>query len=177
MPAVLRNSRHRFAAALFLGAAFSAGGAFGQVPWWQDPVVAHTNGMRLASSTPERSHNVYWRCDENHLGYCNGRMYGPLTNDLDSIGARPHGAIVIPAGPRPGPVSDEACATPTALETATSERIGTLSNLFAEEGSIARVPAARPAPPAAAPSNNGDWLSDLQALGEKIQSSAGISLP
>ncbi|QDU88309.1 hypothetical protein Pla175_16840 [Pirellulimonas nuda] len=47
-----------------------------------DPVLIHTNGMRLASTCPERSSNVYWRCDPYHVGQCGDRYNWPPLNSL-----------------------------------------------------------------------------------------------
>ena len=87
-----------------LALALSAAECRAQVSCLLDPVITHTNGVRLASSTPERSHNMYWQCDPNHIGYCGGRMYGPCRNDLRSLGTRPMGCLPLPPGPAPGPV-------------------------------------------------------------------------
>ena len=76
------------------------------IKFWQDPVVTHTNGMRLASTTSQRSHNVYWQCDPYHHGYCNGRIWGPMRDDFKSIGTRIHRGYRLPYTPSPGPVSD-----------------------------------------------------------------------
>ncbi len=73
---------------------------------WQDPVVTHTNGMRLASTTPQRSHNVYWQCDPYHHGYCNGRIWGSMRDDFKSIGTRLGRGYRLPYAPYPGAVSD-----------------------------------------------------------------------
>lgn len=47
-----------------------------------DPVVTHTNGMPLASTTPLRSHNVNYQCDPDRVGCCGGRYNLPCVNSL-----------------------------------------------------------------------------------------------
>lgn len=47
-----------------------------------DPVVTHTNGMPLASSTPYRSHIAAYQCDPNRVGCCGGRYNLPCLNSL-----------------------------------------------------------------------------------------------
>ena len=47
-----------------------------------DPVTTYTNGMPLASSTPLRSHNVYYQCDLERVGCCGGRYNLPCMNSL-----------------------------------------------------------------------------------------------
>jgi len=47
-----------------------------------DPVTTYTNGMPLASSTPLRSHNVYYLCDRERVGCCGGRYNLPCVNSL-----------------------------------------------------------------------------------------------
>ena len=91
-----------------------------------DPVVTHTNGMRLASSTPERSHMVYWTCNPLHLGYCGGRMQGPCRSDLRSLGTRSHGCFPLPPGPSPGPVSPRSAHAADGMELGDGERVGAI---------------------------------------------------
>ena len=92
-----------------------------------DPVVTHTNGVRLASSTPQRSHNMYWQCDPLHLGYCGGQMHGPCRSDLRSIGTRrPCGCFPLPPGPMPGPVGSKSLHAQDGLELDDGERLGSL---------------------------------------------------
>lgn len=47
-----------------------------------DPVTTHTNGMPLASSQPERSHNAYYKCDPDRTGCCGGRYNFACLNSL-----------------------------------------------------------------------------------------------
>ncbi len=87
-----------------------------------DPVITYTNGMRLASSCPERSHNAYWHCDPYHVGQCGNRYNWPPLNSL--LGIRPH------AGPctgedAPSGLTIEAVSYAPPLEPS-FERIGTL---------------------------------------------------
>ena len=49
---------------------------------WIDPVTTYTNGMPLASSTPLRSHNVYYGCDPDRAGCCGGRYNWPCLNSI-----------------------------------------------------------------------------------------------
>lgn len=152
--------------------------AVGQVHFWQDPVVTHTNGMRLASSTPVRSGNVYWRCKPEHTGYCGGRMHGAMKNDLRSLGDRLHCEYRLPAGARPAPVSSGTGHAMDGLETADAERLGTIIVAGQGHGPVASVPAPRPAASGAnSPAAGSTWIDDLQLLGEKRRATTGVALP
>lgn len=157
------------AALALLGAADSA---LGQISCFQDPVITHTNGMRLASSTPERSHNAYWQCDPGRIGYCNGRLYGPVKNDLHSLGTR-HGCFPMPPGPQPGPVSGLTGHIPEGMEIGDAERLGTLRVMAGGGAPLSAAGPARVAPTVAAGET---WADSIRQLGDK-RNAAGASLP
>lgn len=48
----------------------------------RDPVVTFTNGMRLPSTCPQRSHNVYWSGDPYHHGPIGDDYNWPPYNSL-----------------------------------------------------------------------------------------------
>lgn len=129
----MRHAKHTILAAAALAATITgaASEACGQVCCLLDPVVTHTNGVRLASSTPERSHNMYWQCDPLHMGYCGGRMHGPCRSDLRSTCSRPFARLPMPPGPAPGPVGVEGGHTIDGMEMATGERLGSFPLLEA----------------------------------------------
>ncbi len=130
-----------------------------------DPVVTYTNGMPLASSTSERSHNVYWQCDPARLGYCDGRIHSPCRNDLRGLGTRPWGQYVPPYA-TVGPIPGLAERLPDGLEGETSEVLGVVSiDPSAPRREIAPPP---PAPAPASASSSGVWIEALQALQRKI---------
>ena len=173
---------------LAVGVAFATPAA-GQVRFWQDPVVTYTNGMRLASTTSQRSHDVYWRCDVNSPGYCDGRMHGACVNDLRSIGTRNRGCYCFSAGPRPGAIGSATSRTMDGLESEDSARLGTLrvASAGGPVGSASRVaaasftgvPALEPAPLTTPPADDAQagWYGELKRLGEKVQLSAQAELP
>lgn len=143
-----------------------------------DPVVTHTNGMRLASTEAQRSHNVYWRCDPGHIGYCDGRMYGPFQNDWRSLGTRRWGKFQPPITPH-GPTGNNVVGACEGIEEAGSATLGSLAAVGPDGASrpagVAAAPAALPLPlPAAAggalpPAPEGDnWLDAIQTLGRKM---------
>lgn len=148
-----------------------------------DPVVTHTNGMRLASTTAERSHNVYWRCDTNHLGYCDGCLYSPCRNDWRSLGTRPAGEFGVPCTPR-GAVNGEIPHAHDGLEPGTSELLGLLAPEPAAGAARAGAPVgstgtadgatqavAAPAPAAGATAgadSGGLWIDAIQTIGRKM---------
>ncbi len=103
-----------------------------EVVFWQDPVVTHTNGVRLASSTPLRSHNAYWQCDQEHRGYCNGRVVSPCRDDLVEIGSRLGCGYRLPYGPKPRAVGNSTYVEYDhgfeAIEMVDSERLGSIPN-------------------------------------------------
>lgn len=132
---------------------------------WQDPVITHTNGMRLASTTWQRSHNVYWRPDPGHIGYCDGRMYGPCKNELRELGRRSE-CYPLPVGPAPGAVRSMTHHAHEGLEQASGERLGTVRLDAGVLGSPLPAGAsaqASPTVPAGA-----DWIGTLQTLGDKV---------
>ncbi|MEQ8848126.1 hypothetical protein [Botrimarina sp.] len=146
----------------------------GQPCFLCDPVVTYTNGMRLASTEACRSHNVYWRCDPGHIGYCGGRMSGPLHNDLRSLGTRPWGVYVPPPTPR-GPVGNADFGGPEGLEDAHSESLGSIALAAGLERQPLDAAPRRGAPPAAAPlpprpeaGGEGDWLNAIQTIGRQM---------
>lgn len=153
------KAKHLPTAALLLVAAPALGHGPGCL---SDPVVTHTNGMRLASTTSFRSHNVYWRPDPYHLGYCDGRLYSPCRNDWREIGTRHWGRYCPPTTPL-GPTARHAPHAPDGLENLTGESLGVL----AADG-VRPIPEApsRPAPPAA-PAGAG-WYDAIETLGRQM---------
>lgn len=105
-----------------------------EVVFWQDPVVTYTNGVRLASSTPLRSHNMYWQCDKEHRGYCNGRVVSPCRDDLVEIGSRRNCGYRLPYGPQPRALGNHSYEGARyhdgldAIEMVDSERLGSIPN-------------------------------------------------
>lgn len=136
------------------------------VGFLSDPVVTHTNGMRLASTTSSRSHNAYWQCDPGHLGYCDGRLYSPCRNDWRSLGTRHHGHFAPPYTPM-GPTSSRTHHSLDGLEEYSGESLGAIS-----PDGLPAPPIPRPVEAATGPSASigGDWLDSLQTLGRKVMS-------
>ena len=92
-----------------------------------DPVVTHTNGMRLASTTSQRNRNVYWTCDPLHLGFCDCQMHGPCRSDLRSLTTRGCcGCFPLPPGPSPGPVSPKSHHSYEGVEDDYGASLGTI---------------------------------------------------
>lgn len=144
--------------------------AAADVRFWQDPVVTHTNGMRLASSTSLRSHNVYWRCDEDRVGYCDGQMHSSCKDDWRDLGTRKKGCYPVFYGPRPGMTGTETGHAMDGLEMGDSQRLGTLRM---DEGDALRMSLAPPAPSAAPV--GGSLLDALRTLGGG--GAAGMPVP
>lgn len=120
-----------------------------------DPVVTYTNGMRLASSTSLRNHNVYWRCDSGHVGYCDGQMHGPCRDAWRAIGTRCHGQFLPPYTPM-GPTGSHTVHSADGMEHGQGESLGMLT-------SDGPRPSAQPPQPL---SPTGGGIQDaLQALG------------
>lgn len=92
-----------------------------------DPVVTHTNGMRLASTTSLRNHNVYWRCDGGHIGYCDGKLHGPCRDSWRTIGTRCHGRFYPPYTPM-GPTGSQTAHAPDGLEYEQGASLGVLTS-------------------------------------------------
>ncbi len=132
-----------------------------EVHFWQDPVVTYTNGMRLASSTSLRSHNAYWQCDPDRVGYCDGQMRGPCKDSLRSLGTRQKGCYPIFYGPRPGMAGTQTGHSMEGLETGDAERLGTLR---IDEGDALRMSLAPPTP-AAPPAGDSSLIDALRTLG------------
>lgn len=131
-----------------------------------DPVVTYTNGMPLASSTSERSHNVYWQCDPARLGYCDGHIHSPCRNDIRALGTR-HWGRFNPPYATTGPVDGQTEHLPDGLEHQTSEVIGAVSiDPSATRRPLPEPPAA--APSAGAPPSGGVWIDALQTLQRKM---------
>ncbi|MEO0529313.1 MAG: hypothetical protein AAF266_01920 [Planctomycetota bacterium] len=143
-----------------------------------DPVVTYTNGMRLASSTSTRSHNVYWRCDPGHIGYCDGQLHSPCRNDWRSLGTRCHGQYVPPYTPM-GPTGTEGLHTADGMEHGDGESLGLLGQTALRAGEAgAALPAGEAVPsfgqPTANPNANGGiWLDALQTIGRKMMDTPG----
>ncbi|MEO1497281.1 MAG: hypothetical protein AAFV43_09040 [Planctomycetota bacterium] len=146
-----------------------------EVRFWQDPVVTYTNGMRLPSTTSQRSHNVYWQCDPGHRGYCDGRMYDPCRNEVRTAGDRVGVGYRLPYGTTNPSVPVERPMTGVhshdGLEVAQAERLGEIP-LDADNaprlglgpgGASAPTAVAAPAAPAGSM-----WLDTLQNLGEQV---------
>lgn len=138
-----------------------------------DPVVTHTNGMRLASSTSTRSHNVYWQCDDGHVGYCDGVMHTHCRDELRKLGTRCHGRFVPPYTPM-GPTSPRASHSIDGLEPASGESLGLLANeaprLPAAPAAAGGAAASAGAPSLlpSAPPAGGAWLDAIQTIGKKM---------
>lgn len=165
-------------AAIAASAVLSHGAVASEVRFWQDPVVTFTNGMRLPSSTSQRSHNVYWQCDPGRRGYCDGRIYGPCRNELHSAGSRVHHGYRLPYSPTPGPVAGWGAGhSHDGFEAAQGERLGAIP---LDEGNAPRLGlaptasggVADAAPSASQPPTGGIWLDTLQTLGEKVMKNA-----
>ncbi|QDT70112.1 hypothetical protein MalM25_30570 [Planctomycetes bacterium MalM25] len=101
---------------------------WGHAPGYcSDPVVTHTNGMRLASSTSLRNHNVYWRCDGGHIGYCDGKLHGPCRDSWRTLGTRCHGRFYPPHTPM-GPTGSQTAHSADGMEYEQSESLGVLTS-------------------------------------------------
>ncbi|MGL4513462.1 MAG: hypothetical protein ACRCT8_10255 [Lacipirellulaceae bacterium] len=149
--------------------------------FWLDPVVTYTNGMRLPSSTSQRSHNVYWQCDPNHKGSCDCQMHSSCRAALH----RPSCGC----GPATGPLEPDYYGhAPDGLEAVDSERVGTLTldqpGVVREAAApVGGSPIGAAAPPAAAPTtlvvppNGTVWLDSIQTIGAKMMRSLGDATP
>lgn len=144
--------------------------------FFSDPVVTYTNGMRLASSTSTRSHNVYYQCDPGHVGYCDGKLRSPCRDDWRSLGTRCHGQFMPPFAPS-GPTGGHAMHTADGLEQASSESLGMLGQTALRAGAIRSASAPGEAVPsfdqpiADPPAGDGIWLDALQTIGRKMMTS------
>lgn len=102
--------------------------------FWQDPVVTYTNGVRLASSTPLRSHNMYWQCDPERRGYCEGQESGsllrPFSAGKGACGYRQQLYHPAPAAVRNDVYSDGLAG----IEQTDGERLGSIPNGFGMGG-------------------------------------------
>ncbi|MEM8864595.1 MAG: hypothetical protein AAGF31_03510 [Planctomycetota bacterium] len=102
-----------------------------------DPVTTYTNGMPLASTTPMRSHNVYYRCDPDRVGCCGGRYNRPCINSL----VCPDSCCVRSPMPATSRLTDTMMVESTELDPAQFERLGTIPNeLQAIAGGANRLP-------------------------------------
>lgn len=144
------------------------------VGFLSDPLVTHTNGMRLASTTALRSHNAYWQPDPGHLGYCDGYLYSPCRNDWRSLGTRHRGQFAPPATPL-GMTANQGHHLPDGLEVASGESLGAIS--AASVGTLPTLPATEQGPgalpdlrPADSPTQSDIWIDTLQTLGRKMMS-------
>ena len=148
----------------------AGGAAWGHAPGFlSDPVVTHTNGMRLASSTSTRSHNVYWQCEAGRHGYCDGRLHSPCRDSWRALGTRCHGRFLPPPTPMQ-PAGTRTAHAMDGLELADSESLGPMVVARAHPP----LTPDQPSPPAdfAAPgtSTDGDWMNALQTIGRKMMS-------
>ncbi|TWT43255.1 hypothetical protein [Botrimarina hoheduenensis] len=144
-----------------------------EVPFWQDPVVTYTNGMRLPSTTSQRSHNVYWQCDPGHRGYCDCRLYGPCRNELRQLGSRVENGYRLPYGAAPGPVvNHELFAADDAVEPAEGQRLGVIPLDQANTPRLSVPTAAVPQTPAGSV-----WLDALQSLGNQSLENQTLGTP
>lgn len=143
-----------------------------------DPVVTHTNGMRLSSTTTTRNHNVYWQCEPGHVGYCDGHYHTPCLDDWRSLGTRCHGRYAAPYTPM-GPTSNEGVHTPEGMECGSGGSVGMI------QVAATRSPQVRPRASAAGgnsgptlpggavpPASQDQWLDTLQTLGRKMMTGA-----
>lgn len=144
-----------------------------------DPLVTHTNGMRLASSTSTRSHNVYWQCEAGHVGYCDGCLRSPCRDSWRSLGTRPGGKYRPPYTPM-GPTSDERPYSVDGLEHASSESLGTLGGapVGVAAGNAAAGPTLAGPGPAATTATGpaqsaAPWLDAIQTIGRKMIGDGG----
>lgn len=142
-----------------------------------DPLVTHTNGMRLASTTSTRNHNVYWQCESGHVGYCDGKLRSPCRDDWRSLGTRCRGRYVPPYTPM-GPTKSDTIHSMDGLEQETSVSLGRLVQTTGPAGNDRRAPVGRAsaAPPALspvggptpAPAVGSNWLDAVQSIGKKM---------
>lgn len=142
--------------------------------FFSDPVVTHTNGMRLASSTSTRSHNVYWQCESGHVGYCDGKLRSPCRDDWRSLGTRTEGQFIPPYTPM-GPTSSRQMHMADGIEYTSSESLGMLGLTTlrpAGEGrngaaSVEAIPSFAP-PLSDTGSSGGVWTDALQTISRKM---------
>ncbi len=142
--------------------------SLGDAPGYcSDPVVTHTNGMRLASSTSLRNHNVYWRCDAGRIGYCDGSLHCPCRDSWRTLGTRCHGRFAPPYTPM-GPTGSLTAHAADGIEHYQGESLGVLT-------SDGPRPTARPPRQLgpAAPGINSCLQDTLQAIGLGGASAAG----
>lgn len=138
-----------------------------------DPVVTYTNGMRLASTTALRSHNVYWQCDRGHVGYCDGRSYTPCRNALRELGTRPHGRFVPPYTGPGGSTSPMTTHSHDGFEPTTSETLGVLTVGEGAAAPLGQRGEAGPVAPIAPPVEGGALFDTLQTIGRKMMAGEG----
>jgi hypothetical protein len=126
-----------------------------------NPVTTYTNGMPLASSTSQRSHNVYWQGDPERIGECDGRYNCPCLNDLHCQRT----PFIGNTEPRLG----RAERLPDGMEEETAVVLGVVSvDPTERRHELAPLPAAPLAPAAAAAPSGGVLLDALQSLQRKI---------
>lgn len=130
-----------------------------------DPVVTHTNGMRMASSTSLRSHNAYWQCDPGHIGYCDGHYNHPCFNATKTH----HWGRFVPPPTPMGATSSKSVHMYDGLEMATSESLGTIS----PDG--VRPPTLQPGAAPALPSegSGGIWIDAINSIGRRVMPAPG----
>ncbi len=135
-----------------------------------DPVVTHTNGMRLASTTSLRNRNVYYQCDPGHVGYCDGHLHTPCLNDWRSLGTRECGRFVPPYTPN-GPTGTETVHSHDGLEQTSGESLGAIStdpNRLITPATTRGGAAPQAQEQAAEAPSGGIWLDAIKTIGTKI---------
>lgn len=128
-----------------------------------NPVTTYTNGMPLASSTSQRSHNVYWQGDPERIGECDGRYNCPCLNDLHCHRT----PFIGNTEPRLG----RAERLPDGMEEETAVVLGVVSvDPTERRHELAPLPAAplAPAAAAAAAPSGGVLIDALQSLQRKM---------
>jgi len=145
--------------------------------WWLDPVVTHTNGMRLASSTSERSHNVYWQCDVHRKGSCDCQMQTCCRAAIH----RPPCSCAPPTGPVGGVYAAHA---PDGIEAGDTEHLGPLTldapgvpRVASDAGTspLSAAPPANTPTTLIVPPTGTVWLDSIQTIGQKML--GGLSTP
>lgn len=152
--------------------------ACGKAPGFlYDPVVTHTNGIRLSSTTSTRNHSVYWQCEPGHVGYCDGHYHTPCLDDWRSLGLRCHGRYAAPSTPM-GPTSNEGVHGIDGMEYDSGGSVGLIQVTAARPllngpRAAAALGSAQNLPGDGAPPESQDqWLDTLQTLGRKMMTGA-----
>lgn len=113
-----------------------------------DPGIRHTNGMRIASSEPQRAPSVYWSCNPEKIGYCGGNYYRPCIDSMrpTSLMAGYRGCYSQMPGrynPRPcpvGPRCSEELSSADGLEQPGMTQLGQLRSVGISQGAPQGVP-------------------------------------